>query len=102
ATQSGPLLVYSGVINRNFSRGSDNRFVRNGVGIFRENDTDLVIFAISNRPVNFYDFAHFFRDFLHCSDALYLDGHISAMFLPSLQRNRRRGSFGTIIYSRQP
>jgi len=101
-TQSGPLLVYNKKMHKAFTKGSSNRFIRNGVGIIERDYSDLVVFAISNRPVNFYDFSLFFRDFLKCSNALYLDGHISEMYLPDLNRNQRGGSFGTILYISEP
>jgi uncharacterized protein YigE (DUF2233 family) len=84
ATQSGPMLVIDGEFHPAFREGSDNKNIRNGVGV----DADGHIwFVISNERVNFYDFASLFRDRLHCQDALYLDGAISAMYLPELDRN---------------
>jgi uncharacterized protein YigE (DUF2233 family) len=38
----------------------------------------LLWFAISDGPASFHDIATLFRDVLHCPDALYLDGSISA------------------------
>lgn len=70
ATQSGPMLVISGKINPNFIADSDFRKIRNGVGI-----TDQTLwFVISEDPINFYDFADFFRTVLKAKQALYLDG----------------------------
>lgn len=99
ATQSGPLLLYRGIIHEGFTQGSSNKYIRNGVGIITLENKNLIAFVISDRPVNFYDFALFFRDFLYCENALYLDGHISAMYLPDLNRNQSGGSFGTVIYA---
>lgn len=99
ATQSGPLLLYKKTIHQDFKKNSSNRFVRNGVGIVECNSEELLVFAISNRPVNFYDFSVFFKDFLLCREALYLDGHISAMYLPELNRYQNRKSLGTVIYA---
>jgi uncharacterized protein YigE (DUF2233 family) len=93
------MLLYNGLIHNDFNQGSSNKYVRNGVGLIEMNDTALIAFVISNRPVNFYDFSLFFRDFLHCKDALYLDGHISAMYAPTLNRNQAGRSFGTVIYT---
>jgi uncharacterized protein YigE (DUF2233 family) len=84
ATQSGPMLVIDGDLHPAFREGSDNTNIRNGVGV---DDDGNVWFVISNDRVNFFDFATFFRDELHCPDALYLDGSISAMYLPELNRN---------------
>lgn len=83
ATQSGPMLVIDDKLHPAFQPGSDNRFIRNGIGV---DATGHIWIAISNSPVNFYDFATFFRDKLGCPDALYLDGSISQFFLPELDR----------------
>jgi len=80
ASQSGPLLVRRGQINPKFHGGSGNKNIRSGVGV---NAQGHVIFAISDDPVEFYDFAVYFRDTLHCPDALYLDGTISALLTPA-------------------
>lgn len=102
AIQSGPLLINNGEINSAFTDGSSNRYIRNAVGITGNGSEKLIVFAISDRPVSFFDFAVFFRDFLNCSQALYLDGHISAMYLPSLNRKQRGRSFSTILYALEP
>jgi len=98
ATQSGPLLVINGKVNNFFTEGSKNVNIRNGVGIDRSGN---VVFVISNVPVNFYDMATFFRDFLSCNNALYLDGVVSKMYLPELEKNnllyKYDNSLGTII-----
>lgn len=94
ATQSGPLLLQEGQINPQFTPGSANRFVRSGVGLISANQ---VVFVISQRPVNFYDFARLFRDQFGCREALYLDGVVSRMFLPEMGRYDQDGDFGPII-----
>jgi len=94
ATQSGPLLVIHDVINSNFKQGSQNLYIRSGVGITAEGK---VVFAISEVPVNFYDLAALFKEVLHCPNALYLDGAISKMYLPALNRFDADGSFGAMI-----
>lgn len=96
ATQSGPMLVNNGIINSNFTKGSVNKNIRSGVGIDQNGNA---IFVISNIEVNFYDFAELFLKTLNCKNALYLDGTISRMYLPSLQRNQKGGDFGVIIYA---
>jgi uncharacterized protein YigE (DUF2233 family) len=94
ATQSGPMLVNEGFVNKVFSKGSTNTTIRNGVGI---DDKGRVVFAISDEPVNFYDFATFFKEELKCNNALFLDGSISRMYLPELGRNDLAGDFGVMI-----
>ncbi|MFN4170118.1 MAG: phosphodiester glycosidase family protein [Pseudorhodobacter sp.] len=85
ATQSGPMLVIDGKLHPRFIEGSDSRFIRNGVGVSRDGRT--AHFAISRRPVNFIDFARFFRDALDAPQALYLDGKISRLYAPDIGRN---------------
>jgi uncharacterized protein YigE (DUF2233 family) len=94
ATQSGPMLVIDNKIHPAFTKGSSNKYIRSGVGII---DPDHIVFIISNKPVNFFDFATLFRDYFGCADALYLDGAISKMYLPSLKREKLEGNFGPII-----
>ncbi len=94
ATQSGPMLLVEGIINSNFTRGSDNKNIRNGVGII---DSNLVVFVISNERVNLYDFASLFKDQFKCQNALYLDGAISETYLPELARHQQGGNFGPMI-----
>jgi uncharacterized protein YigE (DUF2233 family) len=76
ATQSGPILVRAGKLHPAFQKRSQNLKLRSGVGVNAEGH---VFFAISHGTVDFYDFAVFFRDTLHCPNALYLDGTISVL-----------------------
>lgn len=94
ATQSGPLLVRGGKLHPAFNAHSESRLFRNGVGV---PSPDTAIFAISEAPVNFYEFATLFRDTLHCPDALFLDGTISSLFSTKLKRNDFRLDLGPII-----
>jgi len=94
ATQSGPMLVIDNKIHPAFNKGSKNKYIRSGVGAI---DPDHIVFIISNKPVNFFDFATLFRDYFGCSNALYLDGAISKMYLPELKRDKLDGNFGPII-----
>jgi len=94
ATQSGPMVVVNGEINPKFKIGSDNLNIRSGVGILPDG---RAVFVISNKPVNFYDFATVFKDKFKCANALYLDGAISEMYLPELNRLQDGGNFGPII-----
>jgi uncharacterized protein YigE (DUF2233 family) len=94
ATQSGPMLVINGVINPKFLSNSNSQKFRNGVGV---QDDHRVVFVISNDPVTFAKFAQFFRDALHCPNALYLDGSISSIYAPSIQRADYLWPLGPII-----
>lgn len=84
ATQSGPMLIYDGNLNKAFRKGSSNLNIRNGVGI---TNNGLIVFVISDVEVNFYDMATLYRDHLLCNNALYLDGSISKMYLPAIGRD---------------
>jgi len=39
-----------------------------------------ILFVISEQPINFSEYAAFFRDELQCQDALYLDGVVSSLY----------------------
>lgn len=93
ATQSGPMLVINGEIHTAFKEGSANLNIRNGAGILPGNK---ILFAMSKTEVNFYDFANYFKS-KGCSNALYLDGFVSRMYLPEKQWQQTDGSFGVII-----
>ena len=94
ATQSGPLLVNKGKIHGSFNANSASRLIRNGVGTISQT---TVVFAISDEPVNFFEFATLFRNTLHCTDALYLDGTVSSLYSAGLKRNDIRADLGPII-----
>lgn len=94
ATQSGPMLVIDGAIHPKFSASGTSGKYRNGVGAI---DGSHVVFAISDQPVTFYDFALFFRDGLKTRNALFLDGSISSLYAPELSRNDQLRALGPII-----
>ena len=93
ATQSGPLLVRNGALHPSINAASTSRLIRNGVGV----SGNTIMFVISEQPVNFYELATYFRDELHCPDALYLDGVVSSLYSTELQRNDSRADLGPII-----
>lgn len=93
ATQSGPMLVIDGAIHPAFNPESISRFVRNGVGVV----DGKAVFVISNYPVTFYELAEYFRDTLHCRNALYFDGSISSMYSRALGRRDAGAPLGPII-----
>ena len=96
ATQSGPLLLWGGRIHPGLLPGSPNALIRSGVGVSASNRVALVV---SRDKVTFYTLALFFRDVLECNNALYLDGTISQLYAPPLNRvdPRRSGPFAGII-----
>ena len=93
ATQSGPMLVIDGKIHPAFKEGSANLNIRNGVGILPDNK---VIFAMSKKEINFYDFASYFKN-IGCKNALYLDGLVSRTYLPDKKWIQTDGNFGVMI-----
>lgn len=93
ATQSGPMLVIDGKLHPKFNEGSKNLKIRNGVGILPNGN---VLFAMSKKKINFYDFAQYFKK-LGCKNALYLDGFVSRTYLPSKGYKTNGGKFGVII-----
>jgi uncharacterized protein YigE (DUF2233 family) len=97
ATQSGPMLVIDGAIHPAFIVNSTDRKPRNGVGVSSPTE---VHFVITEGWVNFYEFAHFFRDGLGCKNALFLDGgEAPGLYAPELGRNDEpgHGGYGPII-----
>ena len=94
ATQSGPMLVVEGRIHPKFRPDSESHKIRNGVGACARG---TIKFAISNSPVTFHAFAALFKDRLKCNDALFLDGSISSMYAPSIQRSDGWRPMGPIV-----
>lgn len=94
ATQSGPMLVVDGQINPLFKKGSPNINIRSAVGTDKEG---RVFFVISEGLVSFYDIAGLFTEKLRCTNVLFLDGAISRMYLPALNRSDNDGEFGVMI-----
>jgi len=94
ATQSGPMLVIDGRTNPRIKPGSTSEKIRNGVGI---RDQHTLVFAISEEPVSFWNFAQFFRVGLHSRSALFLDGSISSLYAPALHRSDTLYPIGPIV-----
>jgi uncharacterized protein YigE (DUF2233 family) len=93
ATQSGPMLVINGEIHSVFEQGSKNVNIRNGVGVLPNNK---LLFAMSKKEINFYDFANYFKK-AGCTNALYLDGFVCRSFLPEKNWVQLDGNFGVMI-----
>jgi uncharacterized protein YigE (DUF2233 family) len=91
--QSGPMLISNGTINKQFTPGSSNINVRNGVGILPDGNA---YFAMSTYPVNFYDFAKHFKD-RGCSNALYFDGFVSRTYCPQKNYTQLDSAFGVMV-----
>jgi uncharacterized protein YigE (DUF2233 family) len=96
ATQSGPILVHQGEITTSpvMSPLSQSRRIRNGV--CAPTSTEAV-FVVTAAAVTFYEFAEYFLNRLHCTEALYLDGSISSLYAPQLGRADQWFNMGPII-----
>ena len=96
ATQLGPMLVHEGNITTSavMNPNSTWRKIRNGVCAPAPG---AVAFVISESPVTFYEFAVFFRDSLHCREALYLDGSVSSLYAPQLNREDHFSDMGPML-----
>lgn len=77
AVQSGPMLIENGKINWRLKPSASSRKLRNGVGI---TGTGKVVFMLSERETNFYDFACYAQSQLNIRQMLYLDGTLSKMY----------------------
>lgn len=93
ATQSGPMLVIDGKIHNAFNKNSTNLNIRSGVGILPNNQ---VLFVLSKKEVNLYEFAEFFKN-KGCKNALYLDGFVSRAYCPQEKWTQTDGNFGVMI-----
>jgi len=94
ATQSGPMLVIDGALHPRFQHDGPSRYIRNGVGV---RDGRTAYFVISDSAVSFGRFARFFRDELGCTDALFLDGAVSSLWAPALDRRDDGPALGPMI-----
>ncbi|MBX3429184.1 MAG: phosphodiester glycosidase family protein [Hyphomonadaceae bacterium] len=94
ATQSGPLLLINGSLHPRIADDGTSRLVRNGVGL---RDQHTAYFVISSGFVSFGRFARFFRDELHCRDALFLDGTVSSVWAPSVGRYDDNHDLGPMV-----
>ncbi|WP_416884195.1 phosphodiester glycosidase family protein [Marivita sp.] len=95
ATQSGPMLVIDGDLHPRFLEDSDSRYIRNGVGT--SEDGTRVVFVISDQSVTFHEFGRIFRDDLGLPNALFLDGSISRLHAPQLNRSDFGRWMGPIV-----
>ena len=94
ATQSGPMLVVDGKIHPKIRPNGTSLKIRNGVGAC---DGGAVVFAIADEPVTFDAFARLFRDGLNCQNALFLDGSVSSLYAPDLNRDDELGPIGPMV-----
>ena len=94
ATQSGPMLVVEGRIHPKIKPSGTSQKIRNGVGACQGG---AIVFAIADDPVTFDAFARLFRDGLGCRNALFLDGSVSSLYAPDLNRDDELTPIGPIV-----
>lgn len=94
ATQSGPMLVIGGALHPAIASDGMSRNVRNGVGV---PSPHAALFVGSDDPVSFGRLARFFRDVLHCRDALYFDGAISSSWIAARHRVDDANPLGPMV-----
>jgi uncharacterized protein YigE (DUF2233 family) len=94
ATQSGPMLVIDNRLNPQIGADGPSKYIRNAVGI---RDPHTAAFVVSDTPVSFGRLARFLRDGLQCPDALYLDGAVSSLWIPSSGREDDKSKLGPMI-----
>jgi len=99
AVQSGPLLVIDNAFHPKFEADSTSVNLRNGIGVISEK---RVVIAIANWPVNLHTFASFFKEHLKCANALYLDGSLSGLYAPALDRTTAGGEYVGILAVTRP
>ena len=93
ATQSGPMLVIDGAIHPKLNPEGTSRKTRSGVGVV---DSGHVVFALSDGPVRFHDFATLFCDVLGCDDALFLDGTVSSLWVDGTVHGMAAGQYSGV------
>jgi uncharacterized protein YigE (DUF2233 family) len=81
ATQSGPQLASLNRVNPDLPPGSVSTYSRTAVGIDQSNRS-VVHIAVSRDGVTLFELASFMVSAVHCSEALHLDGSLSALYLP--------------------
>jgi uncharacterized protein YigE (DUF2233 family) len=82
-TQSGPMLVIGGELHPDIDPDGESLRIRNAVGV---DSAGRAVFVISDAPISFGRLARFYRDVLSIQNALYLDGTVSALWVPSQNR----------------
>lgn len=96
ATQSGPLLLRAGALHP--LRG-DSTVARNAVAVCPDREVALVF---APRGASIRELALFIRDVLRCPDALYLDGTISGLRVPSARVSRDGRYVGILAVTPRP
>ena len=78
------MLIIDGKVHPKIRPDGTSQKIRNGVGACKGG---AITFAIADDPVTFDTFARLFRDGLGCQNALFLDGSVSSLYAPELNRD---------------
>jgi uncharacterized protein YigE (DUF2233 family) len=90
ALQSGPMLLINKTMHPGFSKKSENRNIRCGVGLYTQKKDSFLVFIKSVTPVTFYEFATLFAEKFNCDNALTLEsGSNASMHLPAIDATYR-------------
>ena len=95
ATQSGPMLVVDGALHPELNPEGTSHRRRNGVGV--SVDGLPVHFAISDTAGTFHEFATLFREEIGVPNALFLDGQVSRIYAPEINRNEIGANLGPMV-----
>lgn len=82
-TQSGPMLLIDGALHPQISENGTSLKIRNAVGV---DAAGAAHFVISDEAVSFGALARMMRDIAKTSNALFLDGTVSALWYPASKR----------------
>ena len=93
-TQSGPMLVIEGELHPDIAPDGESLRIRNAVGI---DSGGRALFVISDAPISFGKLARFYRDVLKVQNALYLDGTVSSLWVPEIDRLDSAFPIGPLI-----
>lgn len=93
-TQSGPMLVIDGKLHPKIDPDGASLKLRNAVGVDRQGRAH---FVIADAPISFGRLARYFRDVLHCPNALFLDGSVSSLWDPDHGRADGGPPLGPLI-----
>ncbi len=85
ATQSGPMLLSAGKPNTQFAKKSTFRYTRTAIGV-TAGDRHVVNIVVSQDEVTLFELTRFMKQVLECTEALHLDGSLSAFFLPETRK----------------
>ena len=93
-TQSGPMLLIDGALHPKFTPNGTSKYIRNAVGVDAQGRAH---FVISDEPVSFGRMARMLRDVAETPNALYMDGEVSALWIPAKGRMDGRYPLGPLI-----